>query len=53
MQAAAVRRWHSSALWGAFRVWLNAVAWRRHLSAASAHAAARWRHRLFTEVCAC
>ena len=53
MQAAAVRRWHSSALWGAFRSWLNAVAWHRHLSAASADATARWRCRLLTEVSTC
>ena len=53
MQAAAVQRWHSSALWGAFRAWLNAIAWRRHLSTASQDAGTRWRRRLLSEVRRC
>ncbi len=49
-RATAAHRWRNVAAAAAFGAWQSAIAWRRHMSAASADASAHRRRRMLAEV---
>ena len=49
-QTRAAQRWRNIAAAAAFSAWQSAVAWRRHILAATVDASAHWQRRVLTEV---